>query len=278
MRAIVAYLICLLLLSGSPAFVSSTSADGTSPFLTDALRIGQALEVGQRLSGGDCYFPTSPHVESSVGPGSAPQWLALAINDACVVSVAGRWTGALLDGPPDIVEATARLVATSGDVIQEATIASDADAGWAPPESAASSGCKTSEQHVYMYGYGGPGDRLTIKTGKLRFCWNGSQAWATSQSGFCQATGNGYWQWRVDACLLTGYDDGPGGAVFRSGQGNYHCNPPSQFPCSLSTPDGYYHSILDLERGQSNGTSFCSAGWSGVIVSGVSRTIIQGCS
>jgi hypothetical protein len=82
----------------------------------------------------------------------------------------------------------------------------------------------------------------------------------------------------VDACVRTLYIPGPASIVAREGRGDYHCDPINIFPCNISNPDGYYHSLYDQENGSGNGSSSCVFWYTGVIVSGVSRQILQGCN
>jgi len=138
---------------------------------------------------------------------------------------------------------------------------------------------KTSEQHVFMYGYGGTWDKLTHKYGRLTFSYDGQSAAISSQSGSCQGSKPLPWyEWVVDQCVLESVNYGPSGVVWRTGRGDYHCDPSGTFPCSLSDPDGYYHNLYDREDGHSDGTSHCSYWWSGTIAAGVSTEILQGCS
>jgi hypothetical protein len=137
---------------------------------------------------------------------------------------------------------------------------------------------KVSSQHVYMYGLGGTGDQLTHKNGSITFCWDFDGAWIQTSSASCSGAQEPAWAWVVDSCTRIAWVPGPSGTqVRRKGQGNYHCDPPGQLPCSLSNPDGYSHRLFDEEIGRPDGSSLCIASFDGIIVSGVTRDILQGC-
>jgi hypothetical protein len=194
------------------------------------------------------------------------------------VVVSARWEGAFTAGPKDVVEPLANLLAVGGARVDEVSAGPDRAPATTSPGSEAVTACKTSEQRVYMYGIPGPLDQLTTKSGRLTFCWNGSQAWATSQSGGCTGNSYGLWQWVIDGCWTLQYVPGPAWDAYREGKGSYHCSPPGQPPCWLSNPDGYYHSLFEWEHGYGSGASACLYAYTGLIVNGVGRTILQGCS
>lgn len=82
----------------------------------------------------------------------------------------------------------------------------------------------------------------------------------------------------MDSCVLNSVNNGPSSVVWRTGQGDYYCSPTDTFPCSVSNPDGYYHSLYDREDGHVDGTSHCTYWYTGEIVLNVGREILQGCS
>lgn len=199
------------------------------------------------------------------------------LNTECQVVVNAKWEGALDAGPEDVIEQLHKLLTTQTSLVYEETESSLANENGASTV-LLTSGIKTSEQHVWMYGYGGTWDQLTHKKGKMTFSYNGSTATITSESGTCQGSSHGSWSWVVDGCVRDVYEPGPASVVRRGGRGDYHCTPASSFPCNLSNPDGYYHSLYETEYGYSNGSSICYLGSGGNIVAGVTRQILQGCN
>jgi hypothetical protein len=69
-----------------------------------------------------------------------------------------------------------------------------------------------------------------------------------------------------------------GWEVWHEGTGSYHCHdlPGGLNPCG--GPTGYYHSLIDHEKGRGNGTSVCTFGYTGTLVLGPAQQILQGCS
>jgi hypothetical protein len=185
------------------------------------------------------------------------------------------WDGQLDEGPTDAVDPLRRLLAQQSAEVPE-TLSSETSMPDELFNAPLSSGSKTSQQHVWMYGYGGSRDQLTHKWGTLTFNWNGSTATLTSETGSCNGSDPVNWHWVVDGCVRDFYVPGPASTVGRGGQGDYHCSPVTQFPCN--TGSGYYHSLYGYEYGYSNGTSACVYNISGIYVGGVSRQILSGCS
>src|ERR1051326_6302543 len=102
------------------------------------------------------------------------------------------------------------------------------------------SGGNVVHNYVWMYGYGGPDDRLTIKEGYLTFNYDGCITWIGDASGNCH-THESYWN--IDNCYLAKEGSDPDKA-YREGHGDYHCAL-SGFPCNISSPPGYYHTLAD---------------------------------
>lgn len=180
-------------------------------------------------------------------------------------------------GPSAIVEPLIELLKEQSIPIPEETNLKSIGSSDIKSSTMTPSSTKTSEQLVYMYGYGGTADKLTKKTGKLTFTYNGSSATITSQSGTCQGSKILTWQWVVDGCFNTDIEYGPADIVFREGRGDYLCKPQDSFPCDTSEPNGYYHKLFDNEDGHKDGVSHCVFWYNGTIVSGVKHQILQGC-
>lgn len=260
-----------ILLMGSTPFapdVQGEIIDG------DALETGDVVAVGQKTESGQCEFEDLTIKTDSLGNGIT-KWMGLEVQADCSFVVTAKWVGELEDGPSFVTDPLIKLLDTQTKAVEETT----------SPESNAEGdnqnlvmACKTSYQHVYMYGLAGPLDKLTHKYGTLTFCYNGSTATISSHSGTCQGSNIIAWSWVVDSCATTSVVSGPASAVSRTGRGEYHCSPPAQLPCNTSNPDGYYHNLRETEIGRANGSSTCTYGWGGVIVTGVGRQILQGCN
>ena len=120
----------------------------------------------------------------------------------------------------------------------------------------------TVSQYVFSYGYGGPSvDKLTGDFGWMRFSYDGTNAWISSNGGYCDAPGafNG---WVVDSCQFDGWDAGPNTIIWQQGSGNYHWEP-------TYYPPSYYHILIDKEYGTKNGGTQCVFDYLGDVVLGV---------
>jgi hypothetical protein len=123
-------------------------------------------------------------------------------------------------------------------------------------------------QTVFMYGYGGLGDRLTTIYNEIYFTYTGSTASLQDLYFNCDAPGGGpWWHWVRDACQLDSQYWGPAWAVWSDTHGNYHCGAPGTFPCSASSPDGYYHSLFNSMEAHGNGGAYCHGSYTGQIIS-----------
>lgn len=241
----------------------------------EELSVGEIIMEGAFLKDGSCYI--SPFRVQTTSISSSSIWLGILLDEQCRVVVNAIWEGSLESGPPDVIKPLLQFLTTETTPLQESS-RSDNSITLGGSSLASPLASKTSEQHVYMYGYGGTADQLTHKRGKLTFSYNGVSATLTSESGTCQGSNHGSWSWVVDSCLRISYVPGPATTVLREGQGDYHCSPAGSFPCNLSNPDGYYHSLVDEEDGHANGISHCYFSYSGNIVAGVKRQIVQGCN
>lgn len=244
------------------------------PVDANAAEIGDVVATGSPIEGG-CDF-SGVQVRTEMQPADATRWVSIAFLPSCDAVVTSKWQGAFSAGPPGLVGGLgAALLAADSPLVPEEG---------APTQGGSIDACETSYQHVFMYGYGGWYDSLTHKNGNINFCYNGSTATLSSHWGNCQGSdppGGHYWT--VDSCVLNSVGWGPGSVVWRTGTGSYHCQDPNAFPCNISEPNGYYHSLWDDEDGHSNGVSHCTYGWSGqVIYTGtqahIGREILQGCT
>lgn len=241
----------------------------------DLLAVGDIVARAVRGEGGGCDFGTVKVHTTAPGDGRT-RWLAIRLDSQCRAVVTAKWEGSLTEGPSHVVEPLLRLLsAASLPIPQELEPSAMSGAG---ASSLLVAGSKTSEQHVYMYGFGGPGDQLTHKYGRITFSYNGQSATITGAGGSCWGSEHGSWRWVVDRCTTTDANWGPASNVWIHARGNYHCDPPANWPCNISNPDGYYHSLLDDLHGYADGRSQCFYSWSGVVVFGVGREILQGCS
>ncbi len=236
---------------------------------------GEIVIQGVVNKNGACNI--GPFEVSSSSPNDGKnRWLAITINPRCQAIVAAKWDGALAEGPSVVTAPLMRLLTKLSNPIPEEPQPNMLNAYSVLSANFISGATRTSSQQIYMYGYGGAGDKLTKKNGSLTWIYDGLQAQITSQSGTCQGSNHGSWSWVVDYCATIALQSGPAATVFRTGQGNYHCSPTGQLPCSLG--GGYYHSLYDHEEGQKSGSSTCTYSSSGTIVLGIGQTILQGCN
>lgn len=242
------------------------------------VNVGDIVGQGIRNTDGDCGFGVIEMASTTINDGNT-RWLGILLNAECQVVVNAKWEGVLDAGPKDVIEQLRKLLVAQTSLVYEETELPLANINVnGTPNILLTSGTKTSEQHVWMYGYGGSWDQLTHKNGKMTFSYTGSTATIISESGTCQGSSPGTWSWVVDGCVRDVYEPGPAAVVRRGGRGDYHCSPASSFPCNLSNPDGYYHSLYETEYGYSNGSSVCYLGSGGNIVAGVTNQILQGCN
>jgi len=242
----------------------------------DEVEVGDIIAIGVRGEDGTCDFDTI-EVRTTAPGQNETQWLGIILDPRCQAVVNAKWSGSVDNGPQEIVNPLMELLPTASQLILEKSHTDTQNEGGASV--AGDRATKTSEQHVFMYGYGGTWDKLTHKYGKITFSYNGQSATIISQTGSCQGSKPFSWyEWVVDGCYLTSVNYGPSTVVWRTGRGNYHCDPSGSFPCNLSNPDGYYHSLYDDEDGHASGKSYCTFWWSGNIVAGARKQILQGCN
>ncbi|MEA3199287.1 MAG: hypothetical protein QOE90_715 [Thermoplasmata archaeon] len=209
-------------------------------------------------------------------PGARPTWTAIVTDAECHAHLRAQWVGALADGPASLVDPILSKLGGASPEVNESDAAAARSGDGQPSGRVAPrvTSCKSSDEHVFMYGGGGPSDSLTHKNGYLDFCYDGSTAWISAQSGNCQGSTEPWWSWVVDACYLDRTINGPDYAV-REGHGNYHCDPTTISPCNFHSE--YYHSLYDSETGRWDGYTACSYSWTGTISFGVTNEYLQGC-
>lgn len=287
-RSIVAALVILVTLLGAALVAASPGPHGDDPVPVsierDRVQVGDVIATGVRRADGKCEFgrieitTTVPYEEHS---DHGFQWIGFRLDpDRCQAVISAKWSGLIDHGPEDVIAPVRKYLSESVDSIPETPLpprlAVDRDVDLlAPP------GRKTSEQHVFSYGYGGQGDKLTHKYGGITFYWDPyNNAFLDDKWGSCAAatwTSGLGWEWRVDSCRETSVQ-AQGWEVWREGTGDYHCHdlPGGMNPCGGAT--GYHHSLIDLEKGRADGSSICLFGHTGSVVQGPAREILQGCS
>lgn len=277
--ALSALFMAMLLLS--MAFVTVVSAvpstDGNAKQInTDDLKVGDIVAEGTRSTDGLCNFDDFKVSTTAPGDGKT-NWVSIKFDKQCRAIIKAKWHGSLEEGPRDVIYPILNsMPAMAKQVTQEPTSLETNGAGLI-----ATTGTKTSQQRVYTYGYGSPWfDVLTRQIGTITFSYNGSKATITSSSTDYYGadwTNSLGWKWIVDS-KMESKNVGPANIVWMTSRGAYHCNPAGQFPCSISDPDGYYHSLYTDEDGQADGTSHCTFWKTGIVVFGPNRDILQGCS
>lgn len=241
----------------------------------DVVDIGSIVAEGINHGNGVCEFGTVT-VRTTAPANGKTKWIGIIVDKNCRVIVNAKWHGSLREGPVNVVRPLRKALRSESVSIEEA---SQSQSQVKPTLFANSpTACKDSSQHVYMYGFGGPGDQLTHKYGSIRFCYSGSIANLSNHGGSCSGSTEPTWSWKVDNCVIKSVVWGPAVFVYREGQGSYHCDPINIFPCNLSNPAGYFHSLTDHEDGYGNGVSHCSAVVNGTIVAGWGREVLQGCT
>ncbi len=264
-------LLLSILLSAALPFETRKAQD---PIDGNDLSEGDLAVSGRKVNGTQCQFEEFAVSTTPLGDGSIT-WLGLRLDENCNLIVGAKWIGLLEDGPAEVVDPLFALLPNATEPAREAPIS---ESNFTSLVSYRQQTCKTSNQYIYMYGLAGSGDKLTHKWGSLTFCYNGTTATISSHTGSCNGSQPFSWTWVLDGCVTTFVVPGPAATVYRAGRGDYHCSPISQFPCNASNPDGYFHNLQDTEYGNSNGSSTCVYSYGGVIVLGVGRDILQGCS
>jgi len=237
----------------------------------DRAEVGDVVAQGAIGAEGICIIDQFKFNIDAPGNGET-SWSVIEFDEKCQILLAAKWDGLFQDGPEHIVNPEPGLHLTSA--LDEIAVKRE-------DFQIVTSGSKASSQEVFMYGGGGTSDKLTKITSSATFSWNDVYAWVSSGGETCW--GNTFfspnWWWDVDYCESTYGDGTPGdpGAWFW-GYGDFACRPTWVFPCSASNPDGYFHTLNNYLSSDQYGNASCTYWYSGNIVSGVTRNIIQGCN
>lgn len=275
--------ICLTL-AVSPAFAAdpnwgSSRIEGAEPTTIDIdkLPVGTILASGiidlsRDPVSGRCIFAKRMEIRTRAPTNERPKWTMLAVDEECHLVISAKWEGQLEDGP-------LKTIASLGNEFETETTILLGDLAAPTHHGICSHSFEKNEQYIITYGIPGPGDELTRHTGRLTYCYDGVNAQTTSLAAFCSAA---TWppgrDWVVDECNIVSNNPGPASTVSGSTKGRYHCDPPGVFPCNLSSPAGYYHTLYSTIQGNNVGISTCTFSWTGQIVRGPDRVIVQGCS
>lgn len=280
--------ILVVLIRGAAAVAAAPSSQDDLPVAVsinrDEVSIGDVIASGFRYEDGTCEFgriEVTTVIPDKDNSDDSFRWIGIKLDpDRCQAVVDAKWTGLLEHGPQDVVSPILNYVSKSVKITPEKSLPGSLNSNkgvgiFATP------GTKTSEQHVFSYGYGGQSDKLTHKYGGITFHWDPyNNAFLDNRWGSCDAadwTSGLGWEWRVDACTETGLQT-QGWEVWHEGKGDYHCHdlPGGLNPCGGAT--GYYHSLIEQEKGRGDGSSVCLFGFTGGLVLGPVQKILQGCS
>ena len=245
----------------------SSSADKID---VSTLSVGNIIAKGKRDTESNCVFDSNLTMYANIRDDNKTQWLAVEIDGQCQAIVYAKWNGQLEQGPLQFISPREYTTVT---VNTPQVVTSAAVSGICGHSS------ETNEQYIITYGYPGPFDELTRHTSRLTYCYDGVNAQTTALSSTCSAaTWPPGYDWVVDECKITANNSGPSGSISGSTKGKFHCDAPTTFPCNLSNPDGYFHTINSTLTGNNNGISNCTWSWSGQVVRGPTRYIVQGCN
>lgn len=239
------------------------------------LATGEKIASGRKVEGG-CQFDRMDMmlVKTEKGKG---EWIIYSVDDMCNLIVDARWSGTIQDAPKPFREIVSRE-APEGKwyTAQEADKSSKSMSS--NKSIALSSTCETHKNTVRTYGYGGVVDKLTELTGWIVACRNSNGSFVSgSNNGICWAeTWTPGWNWTIDGCAKYGFEL-QSWTVAGQQRGDFHCTPSSNFPCNLSNPDGYYHSLYLSQRVYYSGRAYCTYSASGNYVLGPWGYNLQGC-
>ena len=170
---LVVVLLLALTISISITFAADTAEELVrqqmpfSPTVMDweKLALGDVVAEGVRNMDGTCQIDSFQMRTETPKDGST-RWLGIRIDtENCRAVVNALWEGALEEGPNDVIEPLLNLLPSSG-----VPHAEQPQQGPVGDNGVSMVNCKTSQIRVFMYGYGGTGDRLTYKHGTLE--WN----------------------------------------------------------------------------------------------------------
>lgn len=273
--------VLLLLLGTAVASQPSLTVAAREAVNGDRLRIHDVVAVGVPSAAG-CEFPGELQVTRSAAADGETRWLEFTIDAQCRVLVSARWNGALVDGPGRVVD---RLEAVMGAEAERVVAQPISGAASTSARTGDEGGiqslaiqCKFNRQHIFMFGFGGSGDKLTNLQTEMEFCYDFTNAIVNAHKGSCWGASLPTWRWKVDGCWITFKTQGSAANVRVSHRGDYHCDPTNVPPCNASNPDGYHHRLFSSIHGAANGAALCNWGWDGIIVAQVQRTVLFGCS
>jgi hypothetical protein len=245
----------------------------------DTVSVGDVLEVGGVVTSADisnqdrCSFPQNVMMRTAAPVDDVTKWVILSFNDNCNAIINAKWKGDLTNSPLTLSN---ELSINAAEIQSTSTSES-----WSDEVVAASPNVsfETNEQYIITYGYPGPYDELTRHTERMTYTYDGKKAQISALGAYCNAaTWPPGYDWVTDRCTITGKNSGPSSTISGSTSGSYHCDSPKSFPCNISNPDGYYHTLNSTIQGNNNGLSTCTFSMSGQIVRGPNRYIVQGCS
>ncbi|MBX3015396.1 MAG: hypothetical protein KF832_28005 [Caldilineaceae bacterium] len=244
----------------------------------DAISVGDVLDVdGIAISADDnnqdqCLFPQNITIRTAAPIDNVTKWASILFNDDCNAIITSKWK--------DNSTNNQTIFSTGQDNIVIKIQPTSADELWSDEIVAASPNIsfETNEQYIITYGYPGAYDELTRHTERMTYTYDGKKAQISALGAYCNAaTWPPGYDWVTDRCTIIGKNTGPSSIVSGSTSSSYHCDSPQAFPCNISNPDGYYHTLNSTIQGNNNGLSTCTFSMSGQIVRGPNRYLIQGC-
>ena len=270
----------IALLSGLPGSSGAAQVAAPEPLAATVVDItnlepGRIVAQGERV-GDQCSLP-KVGLQISRHLNAEQVWVSIAVSDACHFVVAGHQPAP----EEDKFDRDSMRFSDTPSLHSGPSVKTDARHAVGGGFSALSTSCGTSRQVAYTFGGGGPAfDKLTEVDNDVDFCWDGSTVWITGISGGCTAVqfDPPAHEWLIDACVSHSSNLGPTtGFAFHTGRGDFHCGPVSQFPCNLSNPDGYYHSLYNQASATKTGALSCTYWATGEPVNGPSALIYTGC-
>lgn len=268
-----------LIASLAPSVASGGDSDELDTRLEvdiDQKSVGAILARGVKTAEHSCQFSDDRFFATEKS--DEEKWQAYEVTDGCDLVLTHRWMGTLADAPIDLGVEDDK---DDGIEKEETTLAPELTTAGVSLrlDILAATTCKEHRQRIYTYGGGGPTlDKLTRVENSAGICSNGSSAWIEFHSRNCYATDPpGGWAWVIDACNTSAIVWGPASYVYKTDHGAFHCSPPGSSPCSLSSPDGYYHSLYSRFRAWGSGAVTCDWWWGGQVVFGPKQQILLGC-
>lgn len=257
--------------------VSSDNANATTKgpqeIRVDKLASGDRIAIGKKVEGGCQFEPMDLTIEKG-------QWVAYVADEACNLILDSRWSGTIKNAPEHLKKFVDKAEPEGFEVVAQGVSSQNnsAEQGSQGNVMAATVTCQTHSNVVLTYGGGGLADELTKLTGWIEACKDGAGSFVSgSYGGTCwAATWPPSWDWVIDSCTKYGFEL-QSWTVAGQERGDYHCGPTNVFPCNVSNPDGYYHSLYLSQRAYSGGSAYCTRSASGSYVFGPWGYNIQGC-